>query len=452
MPKQSPTTTVLLDRQLIIYKRERSNVWQCRFQVDGKWQRTSTDQTDKDKAVAAAHEILIKANVRKEMNVSPITRTFRDIAKLAVKRMDDELEAGQGKVSYKDYKLAIDNYLIPALGKYYIDNIDIKALDKLDDYRIKSMGKTPKRSTIVTHNAALNRIFDEAIIRGFMVESNRPKLEAKGKKGERRVEFSLKEIAALKGNFDAWISRGRADSKELRALLKDYVSVLLDTGARPGHELMTLKWANVELKMYPVITPTNEVDEEGETIELVNANRTAILNIQSGKTGKRAAIGRVPTVKALENIAKRNYDTALTDLLDKGHQDYIFRYTEYLNDEALAAGKKAELIEPSSFSKLFDSYLEDHGLLIDPISGQRRVLYSLRHTYATLALTHDKVAIHTLAKQMGTSVTMIEKHYSHLDAVKAVHQLRGEESRQLIESTTDIDEKYEFQGTKNRKN
>ena len=49
MPKQSPTTTVLLDRQLIIYKRERSNVWQCRFQVDGKWQRTSTDQTDKDK-------------------------------------------------------------------------------------------------------------------------------------------------------------------------------------------------------------------------------------------------------------------------------------------------------------------------------------------------------------------------------------------------------------------
>jgi len=139
-------------------------------------------------------------------------------------------------------------------------------------------------------------------------------------------------------------------------------------------------------------------------------------------------------------------------LLDKGHQDYIFRYTEYLNDEAVAAGKKAELIEPSSFSKLFDSYLEDHGLLIDPISGQRRVLYSLRHTYATLALTHDKVAIHTLAKQMGTSVTMIEKHYSHLDAVKAVHQLRGEESRQLIESTTDIDEKYEFQGTKNRKN
>ena len=36
---------------------------------------------------------------------------------------------------------------------------------------------------------------------------------------------------------------------------------------------------------------------------------------------------------------------------------------------------------------------------------------------------------------MGTSIAMIERHYSHLDAIKAVHQLRGEESRSLIEAT-----------------
>ena len=39
---------------------------------------------------------------------------------------------------------------------------------------------------------------------------------------------------------------------------------------------------------------------------------------------------------------------------------------------------------------------------------------------------------HTLAKQMGTSVLMIEKHYSHLKVVQAIDQLRREESRQLI--------------------
>jgi hypothetical protein len=38
----------------------------------------------------------------------------------------------------------------------------------------------------------------------------------------------------------------------------------------------------------------------------------------------------------------------------------------------------------------------------------------------------NKTPIHTLAAQMGTSVTMIEKHYSHLTVMNAKDQLRGE--------------------------
>ena len=45
---------------------------------------------------------------------------------------------------------------------------------------------------------------------------------------------------------------------------------------------------------------------------------------------------------------------------------------------------------------------------------------------------------------MGTSTTMIEQHYSHLDAVKAVHQLRGDESRQLIDMELDDDDKKRY--------
>jgi len=46
---------------------------------------------------------------------------------------------------------------------------------------------------------------------------------------------------------------------------------------------------------------------------------------------------------------------------------------------------------------------------------------------------------------------MIEKHYSHLDAVKAIHQLRGEESRQLIQADTVVDEKYAFKQSLKKK-
>ena len=62
----------------------------------------------------------------------------------------------------------------------------------------------------------------------------------------------------------------------------------------------------------------------------------------------------------------------------------------------------------------FKRLMIDTGLLICPRTGQNRTLYSFRHTYATFALLNDGKDIHTLAIQMGTSISMIERHYSHL--------------------------------------
>ncbi len=438
------TTHILIERQLVVYRRERSGVWQCRYSVDGVWQRNSTHERDIKLAKQRAHDILVEANVRKKLNVAPITRFFKDVAKNAVVRMTRELEQKQGKVIYKDYISITQKYLIPFFGKYKIDSIDYKLLEQFGDWRSKRMEKIPRRSTLLNHNAALNRVFDEAIIRGYMVQSNRPKLEAKGKKSERRPDFNLAEVRALRHNFDAWIEQGRADSVALRALLRDYVITLLDTGARPGKELLNLTWQQIELKMYPVVTPTKEYDEEGERIDHINHNHTAFLKIQTSKTGERISVGRQPTVQAFRNIATRNYGKRVEQLLKDGCEDAIFRFKEYLNEDQIKAGEKPHLLPPTSFSKLFDAYLSEHNLLIDPVTTKRRVLYSLRHTYATLALTHDvHVNPLTLAKQMGTSVGMIEKHYSHLDAVKAVHQLRGEESRSLIETGV-VDARYDY--------
>jgi len=65
MPQLSATTEVLLDRELVIYRRERSNVWQCRYKVDGKWQRTSTNERDQTKAKVKAKELMIEAKLAK---------------------------------------------------------------------------------------------------------------------------------------------------------------------------------------------------------------------------------------------------------------------------------------------------------------------------------------------------------------------------------------------------
>jgi integrase len=62
----------------------------------------------------------------------------------------------------------------------------------------------------------------------------------------------------------------------------------------------------------------------------------------------------------------------------------------------------------------FKRLMIDTGLLTCPRTEQNRTLYSFRHTYATFALLNDGMDIHTLAIQMGTSIAMIERHYSHL--------------------------------------
>lgn len=460
MSAKKSTTHTLIEGELTIALRERSSVWQCRYCIDGKWQRNTTNERDIKKAKERAKDIYKEAIWKQKNNVAPITRFFRDIAKVTVKRLQAEIDSGSGKAIYKDYITAIDTYLIPILGKYKVDSIDYKALEYLNVERIKKMNskrvlskdgelKVPTKSTLLTHNAALNRVFDLAIEKGYMTLSSKPNLIAKGKASERRDEFTEEEVRALRGNFEQWIDRGRADAKPVRALLRDYVEVLLDTGARAGKELLDLKWVQIQLNYEPkslgkTKTSPTEDNQHGKDIEAVDLQRLALIRIETGKTGKRTAIGRAETVVALGRIAHRNYKKPLATVIEENPKDYIFRFIEYLNDDEKRIGKKPKFIKPTSFVKLFNTYLEEHSLLYHPVSGKKRQPYSLRHTYATLMLTYDKVPPHTLAKQMGTSIGMLEKHYSHLEAIKAINQLRGEESRQLIQVDKSVAEKYAY--------
>ncbi len=55
--------------------------------------------------------------------------------------------------------------------------------------------------------------------------------------------------------------------------------------------------------------------------------------------------------------------------------------------------------------------------------GKIRTLYSLRHTYAMLAMLRGEVDIHTLSKQIGNSAAMIERLCSKLTATIAAERL-----------------------------
>jgi integrase len=76
------------------------------------------------------------------------------------------------------------------------------------------------------------------------------------------------------------------------------------------------------------------------------------------------------------------------------------------------------------YYSLSERLLTESGLQTSS-SDARRSTYCFLHTYATFRL-REGVDVYFLAKQMGTSLKMIEDHYGHITPVKnADHILLG---------------------------
>jgi len=444
MPKKIESTHVLLERKLVVYQRPNSDVWQCRYKVGDKWVVVTTKERDLSKAKERAHRLMIEGEIRKEANLPVVTKYFKDIARLAKQRMVDEAELGSVPVSYSDYARIIDEYLVPFFGKKAITSLTQTDLSEFATWREVQMKKVPAYSTVRSHNVTLNRVFDEAVKRGFVTHTHLPKLETKGKPAERYPTFTVSEINALLANFDHWISLARNEkSRQQRQLMFDYVTVLLDTGARPGKELLNVQWKHIELKLAHKTQALRTVDEEGRVTESENigfdeehheVEKNWVIDYDvfiyvDGKTGGRYVLGKEQTYKTLRKIAQRNFEGAdPKSLVDKKDQRYVFRTP---NGE-----------EASSFNHLFERYLRDHNLLLDSTTGRKRVFYSLRSTYTTYMLDLDQASTRDLSHQLGNSPTMIHKHYDRSNTRQTAKNLAGKETRNAFFNFDQTNEIY----------
>lgn len=451
MPEKLDSTYEIYPRELILYKRPTSTVWQCRYKVDGKWLIASTKLRDREKAIERAKDLKRIAELKKEANLPVVTKKFKDIARLTKQRMDDKAKKGEAPVSYNVYKRIIDDFLIPCLGNKNIDKIDYAALKQYEVDRAKLMGKEPAYSTVRKHNVTLNYIFEEAILRGFMTRVNKPELETKGRKGENYATFSVKEINAILANFPDWIKRGRSEAKrEQRELLYDYVRILIDTGARPGKELLDLQWKNIKYKMRIIDAPPQKLDEEefllddhnkdvvlerydeeGNLIEPVEWQPTVTLSVY-GKTKDRNVNGFDETFKVLKEIVARNYpdpEVTLKKLTENNDPGYVFR--------TRSGGKLG------TSNHMFDRFLEEHNLLYDPNSGKKRVFYSFRSAHTTAVLNFDGVPLRDIALQLGNSPGIIAKHYDRATGEAIAENVRAPKARGALFNKIEIPEVYQ---------
>ena len=72
-------------------------------------------------------------------------------------------------------------------------------------------------------------------------------------------------------------------------------------------------------------------------------------------------------------------------------------------------------------------------------NGNKRSIYSLRHTYATLRLENG-TNVYWLKQNMGTSVTMIERHYGQTRVLEGIeHETARRRKAPLISAKVKSD-------------
>ncbi|WP_395662437.1 tyrosine-type recombinase/integrase [Aestuariivirga sp.] len=269
-------------------------------------------------------------------------------------------------------------YALPYFSKMKITELTEPELTKFFDWRrVNYKKKPPTNATIVSDQGRFKVFTNWCFRRGYItkqIQFRKPSVP-----DNRRPHFDGKDWARLTRFLREWVKGADGKSGAIyreRVMLTNYVLILANTGIRVG-EARTLKWSDID---------TFIGDDGKENI---------VLQVK-GKTGAREVVSRTPDVLI-----------------------YLQRIHELRTKES--SGEKPPMTEPifahkdgtpiHSFKKGFNSLIKEAGVEYDT-NGQRRVIYSLRHTYATFRL-QEGVNHYVLARNMGTSVKMLENFYGH---------------------------------------
>jgi integrase len=347
-------------------------------------------------AEALYEELSYKARTKQPLKTTSFEQVARDyLRKVERATLEGNLSGGRLVL----VRGTLERYLLPYFGKRAINEISTADFADYDDWRLDywtrgygadraaaNAAKVPAAKTLVMEQSVLRQVLRHGVETGVIEQL--PYMAAKRARTNRRSAFGVGEYRALIRTARRRAAEAKHPRvKRDRRLLEIYVRLLTGTGLRVG-EARKLRWHDVEL------------------IGTGNGRQRETLRLWvDGKTGKRAVIGSIAAKRALKAL-----------LAFYGFADI---------DEARAKGdglfeRGGEAIR--TFEVGFARLLEAAGLETDR-HGQKRTLYCLRHTYATFRLQYGGTDVYLLARNMGTSVGMIEGHYGHISTTLAADRL-----------------------------
>lgn len=330
-------------------------------------------------------------------------------------------EAGLSVHRQRLHKGFANKYFIPFLGDERVFDMPDAFVEKYWDWRINyhnpenwededdmpaNAVRIPSQKTLDMEAGMLRQIFRWGKRVGFV--KREPWIKAtkvKHTKGvERRPTFTEDEWKKVYRHMRGWVKEemistdakggGKLHRKGphalhrfQRELLRNYLLFMANSGLRPN-EARQLCWQDLRI----------EKDSEGNPALVVEVAPTT-------KTGARTVVCREGSQVYVERLRKLSKHTEPEHLV-------------FCNREGGPV---------DNFNKSFEVILTKLDLLNDRW-GKRRTVYSLRHFYCTQSLLSG-VPIHVLAKNMGTSIAYIEKHYSHVLTVMQAKELQTKKFR-----------------------
>lgn len=356
--------------------------WMCRVKAPGQtgYIYRSTRSTDEHQAYRFAddlyHQQLVKAysgGADKGTKVSVGIDAY-------IARFEPESE----KLSIR-YRILLLRRVLPHIGKLTFEGLTTASISKLTDdlHKATKKGIMSPNTTKRVHND-LRHFFRWCVEEGYLKDI--PKFPRINGEKSRRPHFNETEWRKITRQLREFVKVTNAKTLRERTMLVNYVLILANTGIRVG-EARILKWRDVR------------------EVAGLNDSRDIILTV-NGKTGIREVVARTSDVKI---YFRRILEMRIEERQGKAPDP----------DDLIFCHKDGS--EIGSFKKSFQTLLEKCGVQKDSF-GRSRTIYSLRHTYATFRL-HEGVNHFALARNMGTSVQMLEEYYGHTSNITMSQEL-----------------------------
>lgn len=386
-PKEILENKVFRDGQIYLFRRAdyKKPIWFCRVKIPGAkgYVSQSTKTADEHEAYKFADNLYNRSLVRviggQELNGKRVSTAMSEY----VETLKLDLTP---KFSTK-LRIKFLERVAPSFGKLMLsDFTTANIMDLYDHMRSIARNGSLASNTIQRYSTDLKQFFSWCIEKGYI--QTVPKFPKVKLESNRRPHFDNADYNKLTRYLREYVKHQNQNIVRDRTLLINYVLILANTGIRVG-EARNLKWRDVR-----------EIEQN------TGSNLPAdVALVVKGKTGAREVVARTPDVKI---YLKRILDMRMTELgKAPSGDDYIF-----CSKDGSAIG---------SFKGAFSTLIKNAGVEFDS-HGSRRSLYSLRHTYATFRL-QEGVHHFILARNMGTSTEMLEKHYGHTSNIASAAEL-----------------------------